>query len=86
MTPKAIFQIKDVFFIEGRGTVVAGVLKKGIIHKGMETTINGKIAKVISIEQYNRTLDTLWEQGSEAGLLLSGVGKKDVSQGEIYFE
>jgi len=83
---KTTFQIEDVFSIVGRGTVVVGTLKGGTIRKGMKTNINGKEAEVLSIEQFNKTVDTLWEPGSKAGLLLSNVDKKDISGGEVYFE
>lgn len=86
MTPGVVFQIEDVFSITGRGTIIVGTLKEGTIRKGMKTNINGKETEILSIEQFHKTIDTLWERGSKAGLLLSNIDKKDISRGEMSFE
>ncbi|HHE64930.1 MAG TPA: hypothetical protein ENL09_02800 [Bacteroidetes bacterium] len=86
MISKTIFQIEDVFSITGLGTLVVGTLKQGTIRKGMKTAINGKETEVLSIRQSKKIIDTLWEPGSKAALLLSNVDKKDITRREIYFK
>ncbi|MDD4607245.1 MAG: hypothetical protein PHS07_02855 [Patescibacteria group bacterium] len=86
MISKNIFEIEDIFSIEGIGIIVAGTLKNGNILKGMKTIINGKTAEVASIEQYHKKIDMIDAVGSSAGLLLKGVEKKDISLGEIFLQ
>ncbi|OHB21727.1 MAG: hypothetical protein A2939_05485 [Parcubacteria group bacterium RIFCSPLOWO2_01_FULL_48_18] len=82
MNHQAEFEIQDVFYIEGRGVVVAGKLLSGELKPGMGTEINGKTSGVKSIEVFNRKADAL-RAGESAGILLSDVKKEDVSRGTI---
>lgn len=86
MKHKTIFQISDIFSIEGMGEVVVGILKEGTVRNGMKTSINGKQAEVLSIESDNQTLDSFSTKNGKAGLLLNSVSRNDITAGEIYFD
>jgi selenocysteine-specific translation elongation factor len=83
MINRSIFKVDDVFFIEGRGTIVTGTLISGLLKKGMKAIINGKSSALISIEAHNQSLESL-SIGTPAGLLLSDINKKDVVKGNTY--
>jgi elongation factor Tu len=81
-----LMPIEDIFAIEGRGTVVTGAIEKGKIKVNEEVEIVGirPTAKTVvtGIEMFNKQLDE-GMAGDNAGLLLRGIKKEDVSRGQV---
>ena len=81
-----LMPIEDIFSIEGRGTVVTGRIERGIIKVGEEVEIIGfkDTAKttITGIEMFNKSLKE-GMAGDNAGLLLRGTGKDDVTRGMV---
>jgi elongation factor Tu len=81
-----LMPIEDIFSIEGRGTVVTGRIERGIVKVGEEVEIVGikDTAKttVTGIEMFNKSLDR-GEAGDNAGILLRGVKKEDLTRGQV---
>lgn len=81
-----LMPIEDIFSIEGRGTVVTGRIERGKITVGEEIEIVGfkDTAKsvVTGIEMFNKSLKE-GMAGDNAGILLRGIGKDDVSRGQV---
>ncbi len=81
-----LMPIEDIFSIEGRGTVVTGRIERGIIKVGEEVEIIGfrDTAKttITGIEMFNKSLKE-GMAGDNAGLLLRGTAKDDVSRGQV---
>lgn len=80
---KNLFQIEDVFFIDGKGTIAVGKLVSGTVNSGMKSNINGKQSEILEIESQNKILKSL-ESGIQAGLLLSNIETSDISKGSAY--
>ena len=78
--------IEDIFSIEGRGTVVTGKIERGIVKVGEEIEIVGlkDTAKttVTGIEMFNKQLKE-GMAGDNAGILLRGVKKEDLTRGQV---
>ena len=81
-----LMPIEDIFSIEGRGTVVTGRIERGIVKVGEEVEIVGikDTAKttVTGIEMFNKQLDQ-GQAGDNAGILLRGVKKEDLTRGQV---
>ncbi|MEK7507252.1 MAG: elongation factor Tu [Patescibacteria group bacterium] len=81
-----LMPIEDIFAIEGRGTVVTGRVERGKVKINEEVEIVGikPTAKTVitGIEMFNKQLDE-GMAGDNAGLLLRGVKKEDVSRGQV---
>ena len=81
-----LMPIEDIFSIEGRGTVVTGRIERGKITVGEEVEIIGfrDTAKTVitGIEMFNKSLKE-GLAGDNAGLLLRGTGKDDVTRGMV---
>lgn len=81
-----LMPIEDIFSIEGRGTVVTGRIERGKVTVGDEVEIVGfkDTAKttVTGIEMFNKSLKE-GIAGDNAGILLRGTGKDDVSRGQV---
>jgi len=81
-----LMPIEDIFSIEGRGTVVTGRIERGKINVGEEVEIIGfkDTAKttITGIEMFNKSLKE-GLAGDNAGLLLRGTGKDDVTRGMV---
>jgi elongation factor Tu len=81
-----LMPVEDVFSITGRGTVGTGRIERGIVKVGDEISIlgMGKDAKttVTGIEMFRKLLDE-GRAGDNAGLLLRGVDKEDLSRGMV---
>ncbi|MCX6716631.1 MAG: elongation factor Tu [Candidatus Taylorbacteria bacterium] len=81
-----LMPIEDIFSIEGRGTVVTGRIERGIVKLGEEVEIVGfkDTAKtaVTGIEMFNKQLKE-GMAGDNAGILLRGTKKEDVSRGQV---
>ncbi len=81
-----LMPIEDVFSIEGRGTVVTGRIERGTININEEVSIVGlgdtQKTVVTGIEMFNKLLDK-GMAGDNAGLLLRGIKKDDVTRGMV---
>ncbi len=81
-----LMPIEDIFSIEGRGTVVTGRVERGTLNLNDEIEIVGfkDTAKsiVTGIEMFNKSLKQALA-GDNAGLLLRGTGKDDVTRGMV---
>ncbi|MFA5023159.1 MAG: elongation factor Tu [Candidatus Paceibacterota bacterium] len=81
-----LMPIEDIFSIEGRGTVVTGRIERGIVKVGEEVEIVGlkPTAKttITGIEMFNKQLDE-GMAGDNAGILLRGLKKEDVTRGQV---
>ncbi|MDD3718177.1 MAG: elongation factor Tu [Actinomycetota bacterium] len=81
-----LLAIEDVFSITGRGTVVTGRIERGAIHTGDEVEIVGirptKKTVVTGVEMFRKILDE-GQAGDNVGLLLRGIGRKDVERGQV---
>src|SRR5579872_6955856 len=81
-----LMPIEDIFSIEGRGTVVTGRIERGKVKVGEDVEIVGlkDTAKstVTGIEMFNKQLQE-GLAGDNAGILLRGVKKEDLSRGQV---
>ena len=81
-----LMPIEDIFSIEGRGTVVTGRIERGTVKVGDECEIVGfrDTAKTVvtGIEMFNKSLKE-GIAGDNAGILLRGTAKDDVSRGQV---
>jgi len=81
-----LMPIEDIFSIEGRGTVVTGRIERGMIKVGEEVEIIGfkdtSKTVITGIEMFNKSLKE-GIAGDNAGLLLRGTGKDDVTRGMV---
>ena len=81
-----LMPVEDVFSITGRGTVGTGRIERGIIKVGDEISILGMGADskttVTGVEMFRKLLDE-GQAGDNAGLLLRGVDKEDLSRGMV---
>ncbi len=81
-----LMPIEDVFSIEGRGTVVTGRIERGVIKVGEEIEIIGfkdsTKTVVTGIEMFNKSLKE-GMAGDNAGLLLRGIAKDDITRGQV---
>lgn len=78
--------IEDIFSIEGRGTVVTGRIERGVVKVGEEVEIVGikdtSKTTVTGIEMFNKSLSE-GQAGDNAGILLRGVKKEDLTRGQV---
>lgn len=82
-----LMPVEDVFSISGRGTVVTGRVERGSLKKGEEIEIVGNFDKpykatVTGIEMFKKELDAAMA-GDNAGILLRGVKRDEVSRGMV---
>jgi elongation factor Tu len=81
-----LMPIEDIFSIEGRGTVVTGRVERGTLNLNDEVEIIGfkdtSKTVVTGIEMFNKSLKQALA-GDNAGLLLRGTGKDDVTRGMV---
>jgi elongation factor Tu len=81
-----LMPVEDIFSIEGRGTVVTGRIERGKVKVGEEIEIVGlkptTKTTVTGIEMFNKSLDE-GRAGDNAGILLRGVKKEDISRGQV---
>ena len=78
--------VEDIFSIEGRGTVVTGRVERGKVKVGEEVEIVGihptSKTTVTGIEMFNKQLDE-GIAGDNAGILLRGTKKEDITRGQV---
>ena len=72
------FEVKDIFHIEGRGTVLIGTLREGVLKKGMHTTLHGDVGEVVKIDAKN---DILTPASGDVSIMVSGIKKDSFSAG-----
>ena len=82
-----LMPVEDVFSITGRGTVATGRIETGIANSGDEVDIIGMGAEklkstVTGIEMFRKILDK-GEAGDNAGILLRGIEKTDITRGMV---
>ncbi len=82
-----LMPIEDVFSITGRGTVATGRIESGVANSGDEVDIIGMGAEklkstITGIEMFRKILDK-GEAGDNAGILLRGIEKTDISRGMV---
>ncbi|MCF8369628.1 MAG: elongation factor Tu [Bacteroidales bacterium] len=82
-----LMPVEDVFSITGRGTVATGRIESGVIKVGESVDIIGlgaeKLKSVCTgVEMFRKILDR-GEAGDNAGLLLRGIDKKEITRGMV---
>src|ERR1700704_2568154 len=82
-----LMSVEDVFSITGRGTVATGRIERGRIKVGEGIEIVGLMEKpltstVTGVEMFRKLLDE-GEAGDNAGLLLRGIEKTQISRGMV---
>ncbi|MBU2950164.1 elongation factor Tu [Tamlana agarivorans] len=82
-----LMPIEDVFSITGRGTVATGRIETGVANTGDPVDIVGMGAEKLSstitgIEMFRQILDR-GEAGDNAGILLRGIEKSQISRGMV---
>ena len=78
--------VEDVFSIKGRGTVVTGRVERGSIKVGDNIEIVGlretRQTTVTGLEMFHKVLDSA-DAGDNAGALLRGIERDDVTRGMV---
>jgi elongation factor Tu len=81
-----LMPVEDVFSITGRGTVATGRIESGIVKVGEELALVGmgsdKKTTCTGVEMFRKLLDE-GQAGDNAGLLLRGVDKEDITRGMV---
>jgi elongation factor Tu len=81
-----LMPVEDIFSIEGRGTVVTGKIERGVVKVGEEVEIVGikptQKTTVTGIEMFNKNLQE-GMAGDNAGVLLRGLKKEDITRGQV---
>ncbi|BAO55479.1 elongation factor Tu [Nonlabens marinus] len=82
-----LMPIEDVFSITGRGTVATGRIETGVANTGDPVEIIGMGAQkltstITGIEMFRQILDR-GEAGDNAGILLRGIEKSQISRGMV---
>jgi elongation factor Tu len=86
ITKPFLMPVEDIFSIEGRGTVVTGKIERGIVKLDEDVEIVGIKATqkttVTGIEMFNKNLKE-GMAGDNAGILLRGLKKEDITRGQV---
>jgi elongation factor Tu len=89
-----LMPVEDVFSITGRGTVATGRIERGVINTGEAVEIVGLVdpstlkggkpmtSVVTGVEMFRKILDR-GEAGDNAGMLLRGIDKNQISRGMV---
>ena len=81
-----LMPVEDIFSIEGRGTVVTGKIERGVVKVDEEVEIVGikptQKSVVTGIEMFNKNLKE-GMAGDNAGILLRGLKKEDITRGQV---
>ena len=81
-----LMPVEDVFSITGRGTVATGRIESGIVKVGENLALIGMGSDIktvcTGVEMFRKILDE-GEAGDNAGLLLRGVEKEDITRGMV---
>lgn len=86
VTKPFLMPVEDIFSIEGRGTVVTGKIERGVVKVGEDVEIVGikptQKTTVTGIEMFNKNLQE-GMAGDNAGILLRGLKKEDITRGQV---
>jgi elongation factor Tu len=86
ITKPFLMPVEDIFSIEGRGTVVTGKIERGVVKVGEDVEIVGikptQKSTVTGIEMFNKNLQE-GMAGDNAGVLLRGLKKEDITRGQV---
>lgn len=86
ITKPFLMPVEDIFSIEGRGTVVTGKIERGVVKVGEDVEVVGIKATqkttVTGIEMFNKNLQE-GMAGDNAGILLRGLKKEDITRGQV---
>jgi elongation factor Tu len=86
VTKPFLMPVEDIFSIEGRGTVVTGKIERGVVKVGEEVEVVGikptQKTVVTGIEMFNKNLQE-GMAGDNAGILLRGLKKEDITRGQV---
>ncbi|KKR70206.1 MAG: Elongation factor Tu [Candidatus Nomurabacteria bacterium GW2011_GWB1_40_7] len=86
VTKPFLMPVEDIFSIEGRGTVVTGKIERGVVKVGEEVEVVGikptQKTTVTGIEMFNKNLQE-GMAGDNAGILLRGLKKEDITRGQV---
>jgi elongation factor Tu len=86
VTKPFLMPVEDIFSIEGRGTVVTGKIERGVVKVGEEVEVIGikptQKTTVTGIEMFNKNLQE-GMAGDNAGILLRGLKKEDITRGQV---
>ena len=81
-----LMPVEDIFSIEGRGTVVTGKIERGVVKVGEDVEVVGikptQKSTVTGIEMFNKNLQE-GMAGDNAGILLRGLKKEDITRGQV---
>jgi elongation factor Tu len=81
-----LMPVEDIFSIEGRGTVVTGRIERGMIKVGEDIEVVGikdtQKTTVTGIEMFNKQLNE-GIAGDNAGILVRGLKKEDITRGQV---
>jgi elongation factor Tu len=81
-----LMPIEDIFSIEGRGTVVTGRIERGVVKVGEDVEVVGikptQKTTVTGVEMFNKQLQE-GMAGDNAGILLRGLKKDDITRGQV---
>ena len=81
-----LMPVEDIFSIEGRGTVATGKIERGVVKVGETIEIVGiketTETTVTGVEMFNKSLES-GMAGDNAGILLRGVKKEDITRGQV---
>ncbi len=81
-----LMPVEDIFSIEGRGTVVTGKIERGVVKVGEDIEVVGikatQKSTVTGIEMFNKNLQE-GMAGDNAGILLRGLKKEDITRGQV---
>jgi len=88
-----LMPVEDVFSITGRGTVATGRIERGVIKVGDPVELIGMMPEgskplnstITGVEMFRKLLQR-GEAGDNAGLLLRGIEKKQISRGMVICE
>src|SRR3989344_1120354 len=86
VTKPFLMPVEDIFSIEGRGTVVTGKIERGVVKLGEDVEVVGikptQKTTVTGIEMFNKNLQE-GMAGDNAGILLRGLKKEDITRGQV---
>ena len=86
ITKPFLMPVEDIFSIEGRGTVVTGKIERGVVKVGEDVEVVGikdtQKTTVTGIEMFNKNLQE-GMAGDNAGILLRGLKKEDITRGQV---
>ncbi|MDD5569127.1 MAG: hypothetical protein PHG23_01815 [Candidatus Pacebacteria bacterium] len=82
---EAIFVPQNIFKVAGKGLVVSGFLKSGVLRPGMAAKIKNQEIPLIGIEAFNQQPEEVKETDPAAkqmGIILPETAAKLLSSGE----